>query len=981
MKTIGRKGILKKTLFIIITSMAAVLLLYLPAAKAERLEATYYGMDDAQSVLENIDYTDIADSWARDSIVQSGAFDIIKGYGEKRFEPKRHLSKEEAIAVILRMGGREEDAQRLGEALEAARNNDEKLESARPIWSAGYLRLAADGGLISPMDFADAMNPSQSFLEDDGFIRTAPARRDEFAYWTALVIGLQPVYGQQKIFNSFLDWEYTDPIKIPYVEAVLKNNIMNGNANGYLNPGGPITREQAAQIICNAKKQVLPLLGMEEKRGVIENVLLENVMTSGYEETVKTFLIRSYDGALLAIKTQVPVMQAANEQSGESLRPDNELVVLRNGITGKSNLLKIGDRVEFFIKNNAPDGRVRFVKVLPNIEDTRYIAARISSIDSDNKVVKVKQFFELDHPDLISGKSLQYNILEKLPDTSYAYLENLKVDNGKSIGSIESIGEGSFVVLTLNNDIITRARISAFPLYADTGIVRGIVEDNNPSMGYITLYNEDGKKPLPGSPDSLLMYRTFSYANNVEVFRDHKKTGAEMLQTGDSVYLKLDSDGNVVSASGVPNYNVKGGVILSVAPTFLAVEFGDGTQGILNIDENTVIEANGMIAKQDELLEGDHAIFTIYEGVKGYEAKKISVSNDNKLVTSVYRGTVQKAEQFSNRLIIYDLEKLQGGRWINTTQKGLNEIKLDKNNKLYVEGIESSIGDTVDLAGRTVYIAVRKDYGDTEKAVVVSMPFKGSKELLYTDNILSNLPATGNVSLLTNDLELGYNKGTIIVNEGRLVTGRGLAPGHEVTVIAGRNYKTGEIQAGVISVSEGSGIKDLELFRGRISSIVENSSFTLESFSKLKKTSWDYANTPKTFDISASTRMLDENGVMGIRNFKDYGENNMIDRTVYVAGKGTEASLISTAPYAAHFSMGTVWEKKEGELFVRDVRSYESSSHTWKKGDDISVGIPVNGIIIKNGSTIAFEDIGIGDELIIIRKDIQDNKASIIIIE
>ena len=136
--------------------------------------------------------------------------------------------------------------------MDAQRNSDEKKTYAPSMWSDGYLQLAAGEGLISAEDLEAAFSPEQGNLQEGSFNRRAPAQRQEVAYWISKVLGLEPIYGQQEIFNSFRDWSSADPHKIPYIEAVIVNNIMNGEGNGFFRPTGNVTREQIAQIIKNA---------------------------------------------------------------------------------------------------------------------------------------------------------------------------------------------------------------------------------------------------------------------------------------------------------------------------------------------------------------------------------------------------------------------------------------------------------------------------------------------------------------------------------------------------------------------------------------------------------------------------------------------------------------------------------------------------------------------------------------------------------
>jgi hypothetical protein len=195
----------------------------------------------------------------------------MKGYGDRYFGLSITISKEQAIAIAYRAAGREADAQIAAETLDNARQAADKKKNAISMWSDGYLQLAADEGLITTQELNDAFNKDQTTLIPGiSFIRTEPAERQDMAVWIAKALKLQPVYGQNNIFNSYNDWKDADSIKIPYIEAALQNKIMNGNGAGSFNPTGKVTREQAAQIIENAENVILPIMKYQIKTGTVE---------------------------------------------------------------------------------------------------------------------------------------------------------------------------------------------------------------------------------------------------------------------------------------------------------------------------------------------------------------------------------------------------------------------------------------------------------------------------------------------------------------------------------------------------------------------------------------------------------------------------------------------------------------------------------------------------------------------------------------
>lgn len=170
------------------------------AAPNETPEAVYTGDEAAPAVIRNLDYTDVRNSntWAKDAIYEAGALGIINGYGERErtFGRTRTLSKEEAIAIAYRAAGREGEAQLAAEALDNARLEEDKKTDALSMWSDGYLQLAARDGLISRQELNEALQPPEEG-EEIQFDRTAPAQRQEMAFWLARTLNLEPVYGQQ----------------------------------------------------------------------------------------------------------------------------------------------------------------------------------------------------------------------------------------------------------------------------------------------------------------------------------------------------------------------------------------------------------------------------------------------------------------------------------------------------------------------------------------------------------------------------------------------------------------------------------------------------------------------------------------------------------------------------------------------------------------------------------------------------------------
>jgi hypothetical protein len=283
----------------------------------------------------------------------------------------------------------------------------------------------------------DALQQDQAGLQQSGFNRDAAATRQEIAAWFGRALRLQPVSDQQKLFNSYRDWRRADPDKIPYIEAMLQNNIMSGDDKGYFNPVQPITRKQIVQIAQNMNRYHLSSLGLI-KTGTVENITLSRDFSGGSNVDVKTFDVRNSDGRMHRITVRLPgdaSRSYGSEVNGKNLlQGESELVVLKGGVIGNSRLLAAGDRIEYIV---SPENTVRFVNVFSSINDSRYLIARVNSIDSDNLTLDVTRLSELDYPNIdIGAGSESFDINGERIDAVYTYSNDIEVYEGDSESAI-----------------------------------------------------------------------------------------------------------------------------------------------------------------------------------------------------------------------------------------------------------------------------------------------------------------------------------------------------------------------------------------------------------------------------------------------------------------------------------------------------------------------------------------------------------------
>ncbi|KNY27184.1 S-layer homology domain-containing protein [Pseudobacteroides cellulosolvens] len=958
------------------------------ADEKEVPEAIFSGIDNASAVLNNIDYIDIKNSntWAKEAIYETGALGIMKGYGNRNFGLNQPVTKEQAIAAAYRVAGREGDAQKTAEELDNARQPADKKKNAISMWADGYLQLAADEGLISNQDRTDAFNTDPTkLIPGTSFYRANYAQRQEFGDWLAKTMKIEPVYGQDKIFNSFMDWSAADPIRIPYLEGLIKNNIMNGTGNGRFDPTGTLTRAQVAQIIKNGEKLILPILKLNKTLGTIEGIKESTDSSLGERITTNTFNIRNVNGKLHKVDAQFltdAVDKNKNEQIGTPLPgTEKDFIVYKYGKIGKSDLLESGDRVEYII---GEDKSVRFVNVISSVNDTKYMAAQVNSIDSQNLTINVTRLMDLEYPDVSKdGKKTIANGSSGLVDSTYRYSNSVKIYNEGIPAAMETVKPDSIYILTLRDDMVTGIKSVNLTLDGDLRIVKGIVEENNPQLGYITLYGENGQGTNPSGTSAL---RTFSYVNpnNINVNKNSKKVGIDDIEPGDSVFMKLDEKMNVYDISGVDNYISRYARIIAQKPSAILVEYDNGSQQVLPVDGAVPVVVNNTVAGVDQLKDGDRIKLILNQTKKDIVVKGITINDSQKIIRNIYKGSLVQLNETTKDLVLQNMERLSKGQWERSQNIGISKINLGDYYKLYSgdKAIDDKMVNNI-LRNQEAYIAAEGDYGGGERAVQVTFRDKGSLETLADDIIARTETAAGQFELNKSSNSMNYGPSTIIVKDGKLVTGNSITIDDAAYIVANRDNDTGDYFAGVIQLNDRIDPNALTVYRGRIKALADNKNFELESFSQLKGQNWEFVNTPKTFKITYDTKILDDEGLIPQREFTGYGVDTYLGRSVYVVSDNINALLVSTAPYGPDgaFAKGSVFELSGGStgsdgkylteptgIVIKNSKVYDMTNHVWADSKDITLSLLKNTVIIKDKKEINPSQIQVNDNLRVYKK-------------
>lgn len=508
----------------------------------------------------------------------------------------------------------------------------------------------------------------------------------------------------------------------------------------------------------------------------------------------------------------------------------------------------------------------------------------------------------------------------------------------------------------------------------ETGIIKGVVKENNPALGYITLYFEDGSGTNPQSFERLVSLRSFTYGYEVYALRDGVEVEAEGIQPGDQVFIKLDRDGYISQISAKSFYKPVYGTIHAKYAAGIALKTDLGSFVYYPVSASTPIYKNGKPGKLSDLTPGERVKLLVQTDGENIDIAAIELVKTSNAISGIFRGNVEFYDSMKDSLLVSNVQEFVNGRWENTSYIGIQSFKYSSSYKKRPAGRISE----------KAYFVTKVEADGTQRIITAAFRQDNLYETVIKDNLL-HVADGGWLELENTSDIIRFNSDVIAVKDGKLVDISAINALDSVKVSV--ESTLGRYYANVL-VCDNTVAGGHTVYRGRIKEVKPLKSITVESFVMLNGVTWEFVNTPKTFDIDlSSTRLVSDNGVGNMRSFgKDYE-----GQTVYIVAEGTRIKLISTAPYAESPVTGRI-ESLIGGSFdslgrplsdptgvkLTEVLVYKTSTHKWVQDKDMEINIPVNGIVLKNGQVGSTSLLKPGDEIRVIRHS-QNNNGILII--
>ncbi|MBF8982493.1 S-layer homology domain-containing protein [Lutibacter sp. B2] len=354
-----------KKIFIAISIAVTMILSSIGVQAVEN--QSYKGIKNYQSLYKNCNFYDVKNHWAGKSIYKMSILSVIRGEGNNKFYPDRNITKEEALSLLVRLGGLEGEAQKLGE-----NQND---------WSQGYIKLAQSKNIIGKEDVKninelserekekieenimkkiDAYAKNDNITEEEleniekrlredlekDYTWRGYATREEIAIWVANLIRLEPIRGQkQQLIYTLKDYKDIKVEDVPIIESVLQKGFMKGNDKGYFNPKKTITRAEMAVVLDNISEKIFKDRGYKLESGFVENV--EKYVTP--EKDNVSMEIEGVGNYIITLRDEEDQYIKINSKQSSEGDTSGGFIVYKEGHIGYPSMIKENDYINCWI--------------------------------------------------------------------------------------------------------------------------------------------------------------------------------------------------------------------------------------------------------------------------------------------------------------------------------------------------------------------------------------------------------------------------------------------------------------------------------------------------------------------------------------------------------------------------------------------------------------------------------------------------------
>lgn len=864
------------TLFMVITLLPT---------KTNSADTVYTGMPSGAAIIKNASFTDISGNVNTDNILRMAVYSVINEYGNTKYRPNDFATKQDILADLVRVIGKQDAAVAAGEALKLQNPNLSTIDA----YIGGHIEIAKSSGIITAQEI-DAMavltkpeitaiekevaaiakkNWKMTKLERDNLLigmkkqksndkalKTA-ATREQAAVWTAKALGLEPIKNEKTMeAYAYKDWKTITTASIPYVEAVHRSGIIKGETTVNYVPKGKIKRGDFAATLSKAADNSLVALGLTTGYGKVTSSATSKDINPYNQKSTTDIAVLTPDGETLNIK----VVQ------------NQSIPVIKGGKIGNESLIQNNDIVEYtFTKNNEV--------LLLQVGKLKELKGRFISFNPVQGIVNMTD---------LSGKAYQFKVQPNTVTT--AQKTPIDINNAEGDIPATAIYEGNTLRaldLDISSDKINNQELAVKILFADPlgGMLK--VEDDFQNRQYYKL------------------------TEDADIYINDELQGIEAIGFDQDAVLKV-ADNRVTEVriytdtplEEEPYTEVITGRVRDVVGNNLFVS-PDGTSDSQNsyiLGNNVPIIKDKQNVNKYKLQPGDRVKIYV-DSTMGDYVSRIEIQGSGVKIANLYKGDIKDVLPATGEIILSNVYTYGYFDWVK--QGDYIKYKVASDAELYNGNSLIDLSKLKDSIGKTVYAVSKDNYGREE--IVQGLLKDGYEDSTYKN--IEDVKYTTNQITLSDGRIIDYLKGSIVIQDGKLMDTSDLKKSTAAFVIQNKGA-TGARTAPIISLNSFTGLGGYNISKGYLHTMGEDY-FTMESGFRLANNSWE-SYKGFTYQLSDDTHVYD----------------NIIQNKVISADKLAESRFKPyTYTWTNYAAAGYGKEFHEDDIYHNDYKNYSGYSY------------------------------------------------------
>lgn len=587
-------------------------------------------------------FTDVGENhWAKEYIEKMEKKGIITGYEDATFRPSKNVSK---LATIVMMFRTIRAADKLGNFdvdVLVEKYKDALKENNVPNWPdfQEAVAFALENNIIH-------IDELKTFIINGAHQN---AKRSDVAVFLGKALNL---YLKEDIYNKiysfdFKDAEFITTAAAPYIDLLVRKNIINGDENGNFKPNQPIQRAAVAKMLSVAYDILVQAENSNEQ---------DNTQQIEDEQEIEQLTIEEAKIILVV--------------------EDNDTIVVEKN-NKEREMYKIEDEVKIIIDKKEAD-----------IDDLEEEANVKLYFDEDEKLIKIEVYENIT---FFEGK------IHSLIDMGDYYLITVKDKNKSSRKKVFTINDDT--VITLDGEEIKPEELDAgdnVSLEIEDDIAVKIVAESKIRIyeGILQtglVFDEYPKLTIKASDQQVY---ELEVDEDAEVKKNNKTRSLTSLVKGDLVTVTTE-DGKIVKVIATSIKNEDEGVIkaITISNESKITILNDEEERTYQLAPNVDIEIDNKDATIYDLKIDYRVKLTIESDiVKEIEAEKIETSDKiTGVITEIYKDfEAIKVKVVKDKETKYVSVSAADATIISVSGSKVSFKYLDEDDEIFIYGKESN---------------------------------------------------------------------------------------------------------------------------------------------------------------------------------------------------------------------------------------------------------------------------------------------------